>query len=162
MDLGTEFQTTSWIGSGSKPEPGNTNGNTTNTYSVTFRSKVFRDTGKGNRMPKLEVTTVLAVWGAIVSTVLAGIRAQEYLHGRKPHIRVSFHPNVLTPIFGDWAECCEIRAVSIGSKPVTIEALALQLSDDTTFNPVRLDCYTRRDLPATLTESEAIFSFSKA
>ena len=56
---------------------------------------------KDNHMAKVEVTTVLAVWGAIVSTGLAAIRVQEYLHGREPHVQVSFHPNVLTPIFGD-------------------------------------------------------------
>ena len=112
-------------------------------------------------MARIEVTTILAVWGAIVSTILAAIQVQRYLHGRKPHVQVSFHPNVLTPIFGNWAECCQIHAVNVGSKPVTIEALALQLSDETTFVPVRLECYTRRDLPATLTESEAISAFLK-
>ena len=113
-------------------------------------------------MAKVEVTTVLAVWGAIVSTGLAAIRVQDYLHGRKPHVQVSFHPNVLTPIFGDWAECCETRAVNIGSKPVTIEALTLQLSDDTTFNPVRLDCYTRRGFACHVDGERSYFSFSKA
>ncbi len=112
-------------------------------------------------MARIEMTTMLAVWGAIVSTVLAAIQVRQYVHGRKPHVQVSFHPNVLTPVFGDWAECCQIHAVNVGSKPVTIEALALQLSDETTFNPVRLECYTRRDLPATLTESEAISAFLK-
>lgn len=112
-------------------------------------------------MARIEMTTFLAVWGAIVSTVLAAIQVQQYFHGRKPHMQVSFHPNVLTPIFGSWAECCQIHAVNVGSKPTTIEALALQLSDGTTFNPVRLECYTRRDLPATLTESEAISAFLK-
>ncbi len=31
-------------------------------------------TGRGNRMIKFEATTVLALWGAIVSTVLAASR----------------------------------------------------------------------------------------
>jgi hypothetical protein len=118
-------------------------------------------TEKEKHMARIDITVILAVWGAVVSTTLAAIQAQQYFHGRRPHVQVSFHPNVITPIFGDWAECCEIHAVNVGSKPVTIEALALQLSDETTFNPARLECYTRRDLPATLTESEAISAFLK-
>jgi hypothetical protein len=112
-------------------------------------------------MAKLDMTIILAVWGAAASTMLAAIRVHEYLYGRKPHMQVSFHPDVRTPIFGDWAECCEIHAVNIGNKPVAVEALALQLSDGSTLKPMRLDCYTRRDSPALLMESEAISAFLK-
>lgn len=110
-------------------------------------------------MAKIDVTTIIAIWGAVVSTVLAGVKVSEFLHDRKAHVRVTFEPEVIMPLLGNVSECCEIRAVNRGKKPVTIAALVLQLSDGCTFNPVRLECYSRHDLPATLMESEGLSAY---
>lgn len=106
-------------------------------------------------MAGINTTTAIAIWGALVSTVLAVIRVREHFRDR-PDVKVSFTPTVIGSLLGVMTECCEIRAVNTGRRPVTIAALALQLSDGCTFNPAKLECYSRHDLPATLTESQSL------
>jgi hypothetical protein len=110
---------------------------------------------------RFDLTTILAIWGVVLSTVLAGIRVHEYIRDRRPHVQVSFEPKVLVPLFGatNLTECCEIRAVNTGRVPATIAALVLQLCDGTTFNPLRLESYSRLDMPATLTQSQGLSAF---
>jgi len=110
-------------------------------------------------MANPDLTSIVAIWAAVVSTILGIIRADEYLSNRKPRVKVSFNPTCVTAFLGGVTECCEIRAVNRGRKPVTIEALVLQLSDGGTFNPARLECYSRQDLPVTLTEGQGLSAF---
>ena len=107
-------------------------------------------------MSEPSATTAIAPWGGVVSTVLAIVKVREHFRDRHPDVKVRLFPNVIRPVAGVPTECCEIRAVNRGRKPVTISALALQLSGGCTFNPARLDCYSREDLPATLLESQSL------
>lgn len=107
----------------------------------------------------IDTITILATWGAVVSTGLGAIRTHEYWRDRKAQVKVYFETTVITPLLGVMSECCEIRAVNRGKRPITIAALALQLSDGRTLNPMHLDCYSRHDLPVTLTESQGLSAF---
>jgi hypothetical protein len=113
-------------------------------------------------MTKLDITTTFlqAIWGAVVSTALAYISMHEYYHSRKLHMQVSFYPDAPpTDIIRDWKKCCEIHVVNKGKRPVTIEDLALQLSDGSTFKPEHFAYRICPDLPVTLAESQVVSAF---
>lgn len=107
-------------------------------------------------MHSLSLTTILAIWGATVSTVLAGVRVIEYLRDRRPRMRVTFSPCVIRAGLLHAVEGCSIEAINIGQRPVTVEALVLRLDDGRVWWPMRPDFYSSGELPVTLTESKRL------
>lgn len=72
-------------------------------------------------------------------------------------ILVTFVPVAILPdALGNPMQVCLVKAVNKGKKPVSIEALGLQLSDGGTFNPQHLRCYSSSNMPAKLFESDGL------
>jgi hypothetical protein len=80
---------------------------------------------------KLNLTTILALWGAVISTILAFLKVREFYREDKPRIKVTVaggyyvlpknHPK--NP-YGD-KPLISITAVNIGRRPVTLKKAGL-------------------------------------
>ena len=80
---------------------------------------------------KLTLTTILAIWGAVISTILALLKVKEVYREDKPRIKVTVvggyyvlpknHPQ--NP-YGD-KPLVSITAVNIGRRPVTLKKAGL-------------------------------------
>ncbi len=75
------------------------------------------------------VTTVLAIWGAVVSTVLAALRIAEHLRDR-PIIKVVLQPAMKAfpgfSIYGTMTLLI-VKVVNVGKRPVSVTHVSLML-----------------------------------
>jgi hypothetical protein len=80
---------------------------------------------------ELTLTTILAIWGAVVSTILAFLKIKEFYREDRPKIKVTVagdyyvlpknHPQ--NP-YGD-KPLVSITAINIGRRPVTLKKVGL-------------------------------------
>ncbi len=101
------------------------------------------------------VTIIVAIWGAVLSTVLGAIKFHEYFRDRA-RLKVTFRPAVVRGFLTGAVLGCGIEAINVGRRPITLDGLELQLDDGMHWCPARVDLYSNREPPWTLTESQAL------
>ncbi len=100
------------------------------------------------------ISSILGIYGAVVSSALAALRFWEFFRDRV-RVEVLFHPYVATTIEGPPRMYSEVGVVNSGRRPVTIDALGVELIDG--LKHFTMLCLPQ--LPITLTESKNVSGF---
>ena len=106
-------------------------------------------------MPTFDLTTILAIWGALLSTVLA---IREFAKDRRS-IKVQCQMGTPWPPVDAYGrhhdDMVIITAVNTGQRPINITGMGFTLSDQRQIVLIE-DAFGPRPLPKTLTEGDSV------
>jgi hypothetical protein len=102
------------------------------------------------------MNTVLGIYGAVLSSILAATKIVEFCRDRA-RVKVQFEANVLANLEGYPGEYSLITVVNLGRRPETISVIGLEYADGSTHYPPLRFCSPA--LPVTLEESKNVAGF---
>jgi hypothetical protein len=101
-------------------------------------------------------STVIAIYGAILSTALGTLKFLEFWRDRT-RLVVTFTPSAACVLEGHPRIYCTVGVVNAGRRPAKVNCIALQLKDGQT-QIAGLKMYSGY-MPATLNETEEVRAF---
>lgn len=103
-----------------------------------------------------DLTLILAIWGAVLSTILGILEVIKFLQGllkNRRRLKVSFHPEISASPYGEPKMYLRIYVVNIGYRPIELITAGLVFQSGILFE--QTENYNGKDnLPKKLEDGE--------